>query len=257
MGQEVRLGARAAAEGFRLRSLDTTPSTNDEARLSAEAGDPGRLWVVGAVQTAGRGRHGRSWTSPAGNLHASLLLVAPCEPRIAPQLGFVAGLALYDAVDQLTGIGAERLALKWPNDLLLDGAKVAGLLLEGLQLPGGGFGVVTGIGVNVAAAPDDTPYPATALARLAPDLDRSRLFAVMSDAFSARLAAWDRPGGFGPIRDAWLARAYGLGGNVTIRLPGGEKQGVFRGLDVDGRLELAHKDGIERIDAGDLFFGSR
>ncbi len=253
----IRLGARAAADGYRLVDLDTTPSTNDEARRRAEDGDPGRLWIVGAVQTAGRGRHGRTWISPAGNLYASLLLVAPCTPREAPQLGFVAGLALHDAVSTLTGVAPDRLALKWPNDLLLDGAKVAGLLLEGLQLGAGVFGVVTGIGVNLASAPADTPYPAAALCSLAPDLGRADLFAALSNTMAERIASWRGQGGFAAIRQAWLARAYGIDTEVAVRLPGGEVRGVFRGLDVDGRLELAHKDRIERIDAGDLFFGPR
>jgi BirA family biotin operon repressor/biotin-[acetyl-CoA-carboxylase] ligase len=130
----VHLLPEAEIAGYRLQSVDATESTNDDAFRAAAAGDPGRLWIVAREQVAGRGRHGRQWSSPPGNLYASLLLVDPCEVAVAPQLGFVAGLALHQAVEAVTGVGAPRLALKWPNDLLLDRAKVAGLLLEGHRI---------------------------------------------------------------------------------------------------------------------------
>src|SRR5690606_32841616 len=136
---------------------------------AARAGDPGRLWVVAREQRAGRGRHGRQWSSPPGNLYASVLLVDPCEARVAPQLGFVAGLALHEAVESVIGIPAPRLALKWPNDLLLDGAKVSGMLLEGHRI-GSSLAIVIGIGINVGAQPEKAPYPVTALRTYVADL---------------------------------------------------------------------------------------
>ncbi len=255
----MRIGQAALAAGYGLRSYETVGSTNDEAREAALRGDAGPVWFVAGEQTSGRGRHGRVWVSPPGNLHATLLLVDPASPSEASRIGFVAGLALYDAVAELTGLRPPRLALKWPNDLLLDGAKVAGILLEGMSLPGGGLAVLVGIGVNVVAAPADTPYPARALRDVLPDLDRETLFAALTDAFAARLAAWlaDLPAidGFEATRRAWTARALGVGERVTIRLPSGPRTGQYAGIDVTGRLELLTESGVERFDAGDLFFG--
>jgi BirA family transcriptional regulator, biotin operon repressor / biotin---[acetyl-CoA-carboxylase] ligase len=255
----MRLSPEAEAAGYRLTALDQTGSTNDEALAAARAGDPGRHWFVARRQSAGRGRHGRAWASPAGNLHASLLLVDPCPAASAPQLGFVAGLALHDAVAEIAALEAGRLALKWPNDLLLDGAKLAGLLLEGQFVqPGNAFAVVIGIGVNVATAPDGAPYPTRALAEVAPAATADALFERLGAAFARRFERWHAaqgaPPAFASVRAEWLARAAGVGGRVTLRLPSGEREGAFRGLDPSGRLELDTPSGVEVIDAGDLYF---
>jgi BirA family biotin operon repressor/biotin-[acetyl-CoA-carboxylase] ligase len=257
----VHLSPEAEAAGYRILSLEATDSTNDNALQAARSGDPGQLWITAAEQLAGRGRHGRQWSSPRGNLYASLLLIDPCDMPSAPQLGFVAGLALHEAVESVTGIGAPRLTLKWPNDLLLDGAKVSGLLLEGHRLqPGGSFAIVIGFGVNVAVAPTGTPYPATALRTVKPELDRTEVLRSLSSAFARTFSAWrmsarkNASDPFGAIRRLWLERAAGLGREVTLRLPSGEKRGVFEGLDRFGRLQLKSRDGMEPIDAGDLYF---
>jgi BirA family transcriptional regulator, biotin operon repressor / biotin---[acetyl-CoA-carboxylase] ligase len=256
----VRRAPEIVASGYRLITLDSTESTNDEAAAAARRGDAGRLWVVAREQRAGRGRHGRPWTSPPGNLYASLLLVDPCEPAVAPQLGFIAGVALHEAVAAETGIDAPRLGLKWPNDLLLDGAKVAGLLLEGHHTKDGAFAVIMGFGVNVAAAPDNAAYPAAALATFKRDLSVESLFASLSRAFARHVEPWRQAQAagaadpFGPVRSEWTARAAGLGAPVTIRLPGGERSGSFVGLDEVGRLRLRTAAGTELIDAGDLYF---
>ncbi len=236
----MQLPPEIEANGTRLLSLDSTESTNDDALRAAREGEAGPLWVVAAQQRSGRGRHGRVWTSPPGNLYASVLLVDPCEPALAPQLGFVAGLALHEAVEQVTGVGAPRLALKWPNDLLLDGAKISGLLLEGHRV-GPRLAIVVGFGVNVAAAPEGTPYPATTLQSIKPGTTREALFAALARTFAA-------------IRRLWLERAKGVGSEVALRLPSGERRGVFEGLDRTGRLQLKTASGVELIDAGDLFF---
>src|SRR5712692_4211667 len=114
-----------------VKFLDFVDSTNAEALRLAKARERGPLWIVAKEQSAGRGRRGRAWTSPAGNLHATLLLTDPSPPAVAPQLGFVAGLALCDAVAVAAPSLASRLALKWPNDLLCGGRKIAGILIEG------------------------------------------------------------------------------------------------------------------------------
>jgi len=255
------LSPEAEATGYRLISLEATDSTNDDVLQAARSGDPGQLWIVAGEQRAGRGRHGRQWSSPRGNLYASLLLLDPCEPRHAPQLGFVAGLALHEAVEAVTGVSAPRLSLKWPNDLLLDGAKVSGLLLEGHKLENNGaLAVVIGMGVNVAFAPTGTPYPALALRQARPGLTREEMFTALSASFARTFSAWrnaarmNAADPFGPIRRLWLERAAGIGQEVALRLPSGEKRGIFEGLDRFGRLQLRSDSGTELIDAGDLYF---
>lgn len=247
----MRLPDTVTAAGYRLVCLGATGSTNEDAYALARDGDPGLTWVVAESQSAGRGRHGRVWHSPAGNLFASLLLVDPCPIGVASQLGFVAGLALHDAVSHLFGHGV-GVTLKWPNDLLIDGRKAAGLLLEGQTLRGGGFALVIGIGVNVAAAPADAPYPTITLRELSSDIDRETLFEALSTAWADRLEAWRRFG-FAQTLAAWRDRAAGLGETVTIRLPDGDRHGRFAGLDPSGRLILDTSSDRLTLDVGDLF----
>jgi BirA family biotin operon repressor/biotin-[acetyl-CoA-carboxylase] ligase len=257
----VQLSPETESAGYRLLSLEATDSTNDDALEAARSGDPGQLWIAAGEQRAGRGRHGRQWSSPQGNLYTSLLLIDPCETSSAAQLGFVAGLALHGAVEAVTGLGAPRLSLKWPNDLLLDGAKVSGLLLEGHRLGADGpLAIIIGFGVNVAFAPIGTPYPAVALQTVKPGLTREDVFRSLSAAFAQTFSAWrasarlNAADPFGPIRRLWLERAAGLGQEVTLRLPSGEKNGIFEGLDRFGRLQLKSSTGMELINAGDLYF---
>src|SRR6185312_11595461 len=160
-----RLAPTSASEGYRLEAHDVVGSTNALALEHARAGDPGRLWVVSKKQESGRGRRGRAWATPEGNLAATLLLVPGGELRIAATLGFVAGLALADALNAVVpqgrvavaldgaSQGRNRFELKWPNDVLASGAKLAGILLESAQLEDGRFAVAIGIGVNVVAYP--------------------------------------------------------------------------------------------------------
>ncbi|KAA2243988.1 biotin--[acetyl-CoA-carboxylase] ligase [Salinarimonas soli] len=224
---------------------------------AARDGDPGRLWFVAGRQLAGRGRQGRVWASPPGNLYSSLLLVDPCALNEAPQLGFVIGLALHDAVTAAMAntSGAGSVTLKWPNDLLVGGAKIAGILLEGRTVgTPGALAVAIGCGVNVTDSPEGTPYPTTHLAAHAPRANRASLFEALSAAMAARLAEWDRGRNFAALRSGWLERAAGLGTEARVRLPGGERHGRFVGLDPHGRLQLETADGLELIDAGDLYF---
>jgi BirA family biotin operon repressor/biotin-[acetyl-CoA-carboxylase] ligase len=227
-------------------------STNDVALDLAASGRGQSLWVRAERQNAGRGRSGRAWVSPAGNLHATAALIEPCPPVIAPQLGFVAGVALHEAVAGTTGIGAPRLALKWPNDLKLDGAKCAGILLEGRRVgPAGSFVVLVGIGVDVASAPVDTPYPAAALACVAPSLTVEALFDALVVGFAAWRERWQREG-FEAVRAAWLKRAVGLGLPARVRQGDGELTGLFAGLAPDGALILRTPEGERIVAAGDF-----
>jgi len=241
----------AARFDWRVDRLATIDSTNEEARRRAAAGDPGRLWIVADEQTAGRGRQGRPWVSPIGNLHASALLIDPCPQASSPQLGFVAGVALACAAEDL---GASRAKLKWPNDLVVDGAKCAGLLVEGAALPGRRLACVVGVGVNCAEAPEGVGYPTAVLKRDdGGAIGAAACFERLAARFDEALALWDRGEGFAAIRTDWLARAAGLGTVVRIRDAEATREGAFEGLDADGRLLFCGTRGLEAIEAADLW----
>jgi BirA family biotin operon repressor/biotin-[acetyl-CoA-carboxylase] ligase len=248
----MELDPRAIAAGVRLDFRDSIGSTNAEALALARAGDGGPLWVAAEQQTAGRGRRGRAWHSPLGNLHASLLMTDACAPGRAAQLSFVAALALHDALSESASALAKRIALKWPNDLLLDGAKAAGILVEGETLPDGRFATVIGIGVNCAAHPPDTPYRSTSLAQAGGEATPQRLFPTLTRTMLARLAQWKRGDAFSAIREDWRARAAHIGERIRVHGTA-EIAGVFEGIDADGRLLLRADDGaIQAFAAGEV-----
>lgn len=236
-----------------LGVFDAIGSTNDEALACVDAGRSHAHWVVAREQTAGRGRSGRVWSSPSGNLYTSLALRDPCEPQRAPQLGFVAGLALHQAVTDVTGLTADRLTIKWPNDLLLDRAKLAGLLVEGSSGHGQSVAVI-GMGVNCCAHPTDTPYPATDLKSAGAFARVDELFERLTQRMAEALALWDRGQQFALIRKAWLTRAAGRGETITVRSGERAREGVFRDIDEEGRLLLERQGGVETVLAGDVFF---
>jgi BirA family biotin operon repressor/biotin-[acetyl-CoA-carboxylase] ligase len=237
--------------GARHKHYETLGSTNAEALALAHAGERGPLWITAATQTAGRGRRGSTWVSKPGNLYATLLLTGPSAPAQAPQLSFVAALALHDAVAQCAPQLGPAQKVKWPNDLLLGGQKLAGILIEGENAPV--LTVVIGIGVNCAHHPDDTAYPATDLATAGALVTPEQMFAVLSDAMDRRLVQWARGEGFAAIRADWLKRAAGLGKEVRVRLPEREFSGRFEGLDDAGRLLVQQPGGIVPVTAGEVF----
>ena len=263
------LAPTAAAEGFRLEAHEVVGSTNALALDHARSGDPGKLWVVSKRQESGRGRRGRAWATPQGNLAATLLVVIDGDLKRAATLGFVAGLALADALDAavpggriavgLDGAsdGRNRFELKWPNDVLASGAKLAGILLESSLLGDGRFAVAVGIGVNVVAHPQDLPYPATSLAALGSSCDAETLFLALSDAWSANTRLWDGGNGLAAVRRRWLGRAAGLGGAVAVRIDGNVVRGTFETIDEDCRFVIRDESGARRtIAAGDVHFGA-
>jgi BirA family biotin operon repressor/biotin-[acetyl-CoA-carboxylase] ligase len=249
----MQLDPTAQAAGARLVAYDTIGSTNEEALRLARAGERAPLWVVAGSQTAGRGRRGHTWVSEPGNLYASLLLSDPSPPDRFPELSFVAALALHDAVTaRIPGL-AGRVALKWPNDLLIDRNKFAGILVEGE-----GTTVVIGIGVNCANHPPGTEYPATDLAAAGVRATPDSLFPPLSAAMVARLAQWGRGAGFAAIRADWLARAAGIGKPVRVKTNDTELNGTFEAVDANGRLVLRLADGtMQAIAAGDVFVMAR
>lgn len=243
--------------GFRLLSLDTVDSTNDVARRLAEDGAAADLVVRAQAQTAGRGRHRRTWISERGNLYFSLLLRPNCELGRAPQLGFVAVNAIVESVAAVLP-SATAVNCKWPNDVLVQGHKVGGMLLESNSQPDGTVDwLIIGIGVNVAQHPRDVRYPASSLiAEGAPEDCADAVFEGFLRAFQAGRAVWESDG-FKAIRDAWRSRAAGLGEPIRINLDSEILDGVFEDIEESGAL-IVRRNGGERVKvtAGDVLFTS-
>lgn len=252
----MELDPRAAAAGARHRGYDEIDSTNAEALRLLRQGERGPLWVTAVRQSAGRGRRGRDWASLPGNLHATLLLTEAGPPENWPQISLVAALALHDAIVEVAADVRPMLELKWPNDLLLAGAKCAGILIEGEGAQQEGLaegGVAIGIGVNCAAHPTEAAYPATDLASHGARTSAAALFAALSVKTPGRLAQWNRGNGFATIRADWLARAAGLGETIRVRLVDRELSGRFDSLDETGALVLTEPDGAKTVvAAGDV-----
>jgi BirA family biotin operon repressor/biotin-[acetyl-CoA-carboxylase] ligase len=249
----LHLAKSALAQAYRLMHHAQLGSTNDEALSSAAVGDAGRLWIVADEQTKGRGRHGRQWSSPPGNLYASLLLIDPAPIHKAPELGFVAGVALMHALRNILG-NDPLLCIKWPNDILHAGAKLAGILLESAQSKGGGLACVIGIGVNCSSHPSPELYPATDLAEIGTLLsDREDVLLRLSECFVEWLGIWDEGRNFEAIRAEWLSHAGGIGTRISVAAPAGPREGIFETIDASGRLIL-NADGQRLVlEAGDVF----
>jgi BirA family biotin operon repressor/biotin-[acetyl-CoA-carboxylase] ligase len=241
--------------GYARIHFATIDSTNEEARRLAEAGATGPVWIQADMQTAGRGRRGRAWDSSSGNLAATLLIRPGKTASECAQLSFVAALAAADAIAHLAP--PAEVKLKWPNDVLANGKKIAGILLEsasaGSDRPSW---LAIGIGINLAMHPTDTEFPATSLAALRARVPSAEeALAALAAQFAKWYETWSARG-FPAVRDAWLARAAGMGQRIRARLQNEEILGVFEGIDDQGALIL--RIGQERsrvIAAGDVFFG--
>jgi BirA family biotin operon repressor/biotin-[acetyl-CoA-carboxylase] ligase len=244
-------GLDSAHRGWRILRFGAVDSTNEEARRRALIGDSDRLWIVANEQTAGRGRHGRAWISPRGNLHASALMIDPCPRQAGSQLGFVAGVALARAASDL---GATDVGLKWPNDLMYRGAKCAGILLEGFGLGSGRTACVVGIGVNCAQAPEGLGYATSCLTRAGGQaVAPGELFERLIERFDGVLDEWRAGEAFDRIRAAWLDYAVGLGERIAIRNGSGQREGVFEGIDAAGRLLMHSEHGLDAVEAADVW----
>ena len=234
-------------------SFDVIDSTNAEAMRRAVAGERGPLWIVAARQSAGRGRQGRNWASDVGNLHATLLITVPAPADIAAQTSFVAALAVFDAAAGLLASPA-KLALKWPNDVLLDNAKLSGILIETTaQDRPDRTTVAIGIGVNLVQAPEHTRYGATSLAAHRVRVEPDEAFTRLAAAMAARLAMWNDGAGFALIRRDWTARAAGLGRTASVTMGGRTVIGQITGLASDGAQLLCEAGGRQHaIHAGEV-----
>jgi BirA family transcriptional regulator, biotin operon repressor / biotin---[acetyl-CoA-carboxylase] ligase len=246
----------ALPPGYALAAYDEIDSTNEEAKRRAEMGARGPIWITASRQTAGRGRRGRSWTSEPGNLFATLLLAPERNAADAARLSFAAALSVH-ALARSACPGAD-VKLKWPNDVLIGGAKCSGILLEsGGEQDGVLPWLAVGIGVNLAHAPEGTPYPATALRDHGALLPPEAALTTLSHAWAGWFEVW-RQEGFGALRRAWLNHAQGLGQPITARLADDGINGVFEGLDEAGSLQLRLGDGtLKAISSGEIFFGAR
>jgi len=263
------LGPNALAAGYRLFAHDTIGSTSVEALKAAEQGDEGRLWVASREQTAGVGRRGRKWLTPHGNLAASVLTVTHVSLERAATLGFAAGLSLVEALGRVAPAldistaldGSERaksrLMLKWPNDLVANGAKIAGILLQAEPMPGGNVAVVVGIGVNVAIAPEVPDQPSVSMTALGVRTSPEEVLAELAESWLRYEQLWDHGNGLPDIRDLWLHHASGIGGEVAVRMDGEIVRGRFETIDDHGCLVVLRNDGSRRrVAAGEVHFGA-
>jgi BirA family transcriptional regulator, biotin operon repressor / biotin---[acetyl-CoA-carboxylase] ligase len=238
---------------YRLVRYDTVGSTNDEAKRLARAGAEEGTVVWALEQTAGRGRRGRVWASPRGNLYASVIVRPDCPVNRAAQLGFVAALAVGDTLgatfDRLDG-----LSYKWPNDVLVHGRKIAGILLESelAEGPVPEF-VVVGVGINLASSPGDAEFRATSIAEQGlGHISPADALEGFAHHFQAWIERW-RADGFAPVRSAWRARAMSLGEAIRVQLEAATLHGRFVDIDQEGALLLERAGELRQISAADVF----
>lgn len=243
--------------GRRRIALDETGSTNSHALSLARAGEPAPFWVTARRQLEGRGRRGRAWASETGNLYASHLSVEPAPLADISKLPLVACVAVADAVAALVP-HPDRVSVKWPNDVMIDGRKTVGILLESERLGDGTMALVIGCGLNVRHAPDDVPYGVTCLAREGSAADVEAAFGALSEAMETTLRSFDRGAGFASIRRRWLSLCAGVGRPCRVNLADRSVDGRFEELDADGRLVLQTETGQRLVvAAGDLFYLDR
>ena len=231
-------------QGHRVVHFERIDSTNSEARRLAEAGERGPLWIWSDEQTVGRGRLGRAWVSEPGNLYVTCLFQTAAPASAAAQISFVAAIAVHELVSGLLPKAA--FFLKWPNDVLMDGAKFCGLLAEVVDT--NPTRIALGCGINLAHSPSNTPYPVAALgSQFTPDSVLQKLAVSLWH----WLEIWDDGRGFPTIRNAWLERATGVGKEVFVE----GMAGRFEGLSADGALLITLADGTQRqIHAGEVRF---
>ena len=230
---------------FNVQHHDRIESTSDEAKRLAAEGAPHGTAVHADEQVAGRGRFGKTWHSPPGNLYLSVVLRLDIPPARGGELSFVTALAVADAVDALLPKHT-RATLKWPNDVLVNGGKIAGILVE--QIEGAR---VVGIGVNILEAPHNAPYKTATVVGSGGLATVDGALEILLERLEARLDVWIEEG-FWPVREAWLARAHPIGTPLRANVGDRVEAGTFAGLDEDGALLLDTESGRMRIVAGEV-----
>jgi BirA family biotin operon repressor/biotin-[acetyl-CoA-carboxylase] ligase len=248
---------KSLIEDYHLLSYDTIDSTNAEARRLAGGGASHGAVIWAKRQSAGRGRMGREWISAEGNLYVTVLL-NPARPLAeCPQLSFVAALAVAETLEAIVPEG-RSIACKWPNDVLVDSRKIAGILLESFTHAEAGNGarqwLSVGVGINVDSSPEHVMFPATCLRDAGVELISAKI--VLSRFIHNFIHRYDQwaESGFKPIEKEWTKRAYHLGKPVEVVVGDEQHEGILEGIDADGRLLLRHKKSTIGIVAGDVFF---
>ncbi len=245
--------------GWRLKTYESLDSTNAALRRIVEIEGDVRegLTVLAKTQTTGRGRMGRAWESPSGNVYVSILIEAPKDQSIAPQIGFVTAVAVVKAILDLPRHNAPPppLSHKWPNDVLADGKKVCGILPEMVSDMDGKSWIIVGLGINLRPViVEGAMYPVGALEAHNIDTTPEHVLTVFCRNFVSFLEMW-RTSGFAPIREEWMTKAPELGSPVSVGTPHGSVQGTFSGLDEHGALLLDSSEGPKQILAGDVLLG--
>lgn len=258
----MRNAVPALPPGYRLLALDEIDSTNAEGMRLAAAGEAGPLWIWAGSQTLGRGRSGRTWTSVPGNLYASLLVGLACPPEVVHQLSLLAGVAVYDAIRATAaarGVAMSGLRLKWPNDVLIGEAKLAGILPETTTITsdsGRSVIAVVGIGMNLAGHPPDLGRAVTHLAAHGCQSTPAGMLTGLAAAMESWLGRWNGGSGFPSVRDAWLERAGPPGERITVNAGAEPVEGSFLGIDAEGALVLRDPSGaLRRFTYGDVTLG--
>ncbi len=241
--------------GWRQAHLSSVGSTNDELTAYARSGrDANRLWLTAGEQKTGKGRRGRKWLSPPGNFHGSVYLHDPCEQQHLGFLPLICAVAVHKAIVEVLKRKSRQVEIKWPNDVLVEGAKCCGMLIEA-DHSDTHIQVVIGCGINLVAHPDDTPYPATDFKSLGVVISPNQMLHYLAASFDSVLAMWDRGNASQSILDYWTAHARGIGDRTIINLADKQIEGVCEGINARGFLLLREPSGrLQEISAGDVFY---
>jgi BirA family biotin operon repressor/biotin-[acetyl-CoA-carboxylase] ligase len=235
-------GATSTSRGVVVDALDEIDSTNLEAMRRAGAGERGPLWIAAGRQLSGRGRSGREWVSAPGNFAATLLVCPECPPAALHQLSIVAGVALHDALTALAPAShAAAIRLKWPNDVMVGLAKLAGILVETSTLRGQTVAAI-GIGINITYAPSISGRATTRLIDWAPHATSETLLDPIDRSLAAWFETWRGGEGFAAVRGAWLQRSVAIGTPIVVHASGDRVAGSFAGIDDDGALLLRDEE---------------
>ncbi|MCF6327813.1 MAG: biotin--[acetyl-CoA-carboxylase] ligase [Devosiaceae bacterium] len=265
MSIKFALGPKAALAGYGVKYIETTPSTNQLAfeyiaglakdETHAHKNSAG-IWFVADQQTAGRARLGRTWLSEEGNLTASLLLTLPKQTQSLQILSFVAAIALADAVDLVVGEASKQnLKLKWPNDLLFFGGKLAGILIEAQILGDGRYAIILGFGVNIKSAPSGITYPVSSICQSGANVTRQSLFCALSDSWQQKFSLWNYGRRSKEVLSQWRNRAFGIGKPINVNQSGKILSGIFLDIDDSGHLVLLQENNKTiHVSAGDVNF---